>query len=87
MGAERSDGVFALFPGQFELFDADADDVVTETESKQILDSIVATQKAVLTELFATHVRVLNTIMLLYALPTLTLCTWDCRWPTCQRST
>ncbi|GLD98304.1 hypothetical protein PINS_up007001 [Pythium insidiosum] len=41
---------------QFELHDADADDVVTESESQKILDSIVLTQKAVLAEIFELHV-------------------------------
>lgn len=43
--------------GQFELYDSDADDAVTEAEAKLILDSIIATQKAVVSELFETHVR------------------------------
>ncbi|KAK1934401.1 hypothetical protein P3T76_011010 [Phytophthora citrophthora] len=41
---------------QFCLYDADGDNVVNEVESKQILDSMIATQKAVMVELFATHV-------------------------------
>ncbi|KAL3664179.1 hypothetical protein V7S43_011060 [Phytophthora oleae] len=41
---------------QFYLYDADGDNVVNEVESKQILDSMIATQKAVMVELFATHV-------------------------------
>ncbi|KAG7381968.1 hypothetical protein PHYPSEUDO_005439 [Phytophthora pseudosyringae] len=41
---------------QFHLYDADGDDVVNEAESKLVLDSMIATQKAVMTELFATHV-------------------------------
>eukprot|EP00644_Phytophthora_capsici_P015033 jgi/Phyca11/511142/fgenesh2_kg.PHYCAscaffold_76_\ len=41
---------------QFYLYDADDDNVVNEVESKQILDSMIATQKAVMIELFATHV-------------------------------
>ncbi|KUF89978.1 hypothetical protein AM588_10005608 [Phytophthora nicotianae] len=43
--------------GQFHLYDADGDDVVNEAESKLILDSMIATQKAVMTEIFATHVE------------------------------
>ncbi|ETK72463.1 hypothetical protein L917_20144 [Phytophthora nicotianae] len=42
---------------QFHLYDADGDDVVNEAESKLILDSMIATQKAVMTEIFATHVE------------------------------
>lgn len=38
------------------MYDADGDGVVNETESKLILDSMIATQKAVMTEIFATHV-------------------------------
>ncbi|KAF4028417.1 hypothetical protein GN244_ATG19910 [Phytophthora infestans] len=41
---------------QFHLYDADSDDVVDEAESRLILDSMIATQKAVITEIFATHV-------------------------------
>ncbi|KAJ0402664.1 hypothetical protein ATCC90586_006178 [Pythium insidiosum] len=41
---------------QFELHDADADDVVNESESQKILDSIVLTQKAVLAEILSLHV-------------------------------
>ncbi|KAG3113600.1 hypothetical protein PI124_g7052 [Phytophthora idaei] len=41
---------------QFHLYDVDGDDVVNEAESKLILDSMIATQKAVITEIFATHV-------------------------------
>lgn len=43
--------------GQFQLHDANSDDAVNETESKQILDSIISVQKTVLTELFEKHVR------------------------------
>ncbi|KAF1781718.1 Thioredoxin, conserved site [Phytophthora cactorum] len=41
---------------QFHLYDVDGNDVVNEAESKLILDSMIATQKAVMTEIFATHV-------------------------------
>ncbi|TMW57677.1 hypothetical protein Poli38472_014864 [Pythium oligandrum] len=42
--------------GQFRLYDTDGDEIVTESESQKILDSMILTQKAVLAELFATHV-------------------------------
>lgn len=42
---------------QFQLFDSDSDNIVNEAESKLILDSMVETQKAVLAEIFALHVR------------------------------
>ena len=45
-----------MLQGQFHLYDADGDDIVNEAESKLILDSIIQTQKAVVTEIFATHV-------------------------------
>ncbi|EGZ25065.1 hypothetical protein PHYSODRAFT_539963 [Phytophthora sojae] len=41
---------------QFQLYDADSDKIINETESKLIFDSMVATQKTVMTEIFATHV-------------------------------
>ncbi|CAI5743194.1 unnamed protein product [Peronospora destructor] len=41
---------------QFHLYDADGNNIVNETESKLILDSIIQTQKVVMTEIFATHV-------------------------------
>ncbi|CAI5720668.1 unnamed protein product [Peronospora effusa] len=41
----------------FHLYDADGDDVVNEAESKLILDSMIQTQKVVMTEIFATHVH------------------------------
>uniref|UniRef100_A0AAV1U0Y1 EF-hand domain-containing protein n=1 Tax=Peronospora matthiolae TaxID=2874970 RepID=A0AAV1U0Y1_9STRA len=41
---------------QFDLYGADGDNVVNETESRLILDSMVTTQKAVMAEIFATHV-------------------------------
>lgn len=41
---------------QFHLYDADGDGIVNEVESKSILDCIIATQKAVMTEIFASHV-------------------------------
>ncbi|KAE8878037.1 hypothetical protein PF005_g8253 [Phytophthora fragariae] len=41
---------------QFQLYDADGDEIINETESKLIFDSMIATQKAVMTEIFATHV-------------------------------
>ncbi|TMW57671.1 hypothetical protein Poli38472_014858 [Pythium oligandrum] len=41
---------------QFRLYDTDGDEIVTESESQKILDSMILTQKAVLAELFATHV-------------------------------
>ncbi|UIZ21657.1 hypothetical protein KXD40_000730 [Peronospora effusa] len=43
--------------GLFHLYDADGDDVVNEAESKLILDSMIQTQKVVMTEIFATHVH------------------------------
>ncbi|RLN61373.1 hypothetical protein BBJ28_00012053 [Nothophytophthora sp. Chile5] len=46
----------ALLPGQFRLYDADGDEIVTEAETKLILESMIATQKAVMTELFGNNV-------------------------------
>ncbi|KAL8009037.1 putative guanylate cyclase activating protein [Plasmopara halstedii] len=42
---------------QFQLYDDDGDEMVNEAESKSILNSMVATQKAVMTEIFANHVE------------------------------
>lgn len=42
---------------QFHVYDADGDGIINESESKLILDSMIATQKAVMTEVFATHVK------------------------------
>ena len=42
--------------GQFDLYDADGDNVVNETESRLILDSMITTQKSVMAEIFATQV-------------------------------
>ncbi|KAL4161034.1 hypothetical protein PRNP1_001591 [Phytophthora ramorum] len=42
---------------QFHLYDANGDNIVSEAESKLILDSMIATQKAVMTEVFGTHVE------------------------------
>ncbi|CAH0480672.1 unnamed protein product [Peronospora belbahrii] len=42
---------------QFQLYDADGDNIVNEVESKLILESIIQVQKAVMTEIFATHVH------------------------------
>ncbi|KAF1316725.1 hypothetical protein FI667_g15256, partial [Globisporangium splendens] len=42
--------------GQFQLFDANSDNTVNETESRLILESMVETQKTVLAEIFALHV-------------------------------
>jgi hypothetical protein len=53
------------------VFDADADDVVTEDESRQILESIASAQKAVVSELFASHVR--QTQIEWHQMPMLTL--------------
>uniref|UniRef100_K3WYC7 EF-hand domain-containing protein n=1 Tax=Globisporangium ultimum (strain ATCC 200006 / CBS 805.95 / DAOM BR144) TaxID=431595 RepID=K3WYC7_GLOUD len=41
---------------QFQLFDTDSDNIVNETESRLILESMVETQKIVLAEIFALHV-------------------------------
>lgn len=43
---------------QFQLCDADRDDIINETQSKSILDTIVQTQRQVLSEVFLLHVRV-----------------------------
>ncbi|KAF4317208.1 hypothetical protein BBO99_00003714 [Phytophthora kernoviae] len=42
---------------QFHVYDADGDGVITETESKLILDAMIDTQKTVMKEIFATHVE------------------------------
>jgi hypothetical protein len=48
-----------FFSGQFQLFDTDSDNIVNETESRLILESMVETQKIVLAEIFALHVCLL----------------------------
>ncbi|RLN96359.1 hypothetical protein BBJ28_00007918 [Nothophytophthora sp. Chile5] len=45
----------AFLPGQFRLYDADGDEIVAEAETKLILESMIATQKAVMTELFGNN--------------------------------
>ncbi|KAG7399817.1 hypothetical protein PHYBOEH_007816 [Phytophthora boehmeriae] len=42
---------------QFHVYDADGDGVITEPESKLVLDAMVDAQKAVMKEIFATHVE------------------------------
>ncbi|CAI5722657.1 unnamed protein product [Hyaloperonospora brassicae] len=42
---------------QFDLYDADGDNVVDEAESRLILDSMITTQKAVMADIFATRVN------------------------------